>query len=109
MSAAVRWSDRNRRLEVRFDAIPSSQVRGELKRRGFWWDATAKVWHLARPVTLRFVRNEPITQDGFEYALRLCLDQRWLDDADAEAIRRHRQFAAVQAAEQGMEEACGIA
>ena len=105
----IEFNDRRRRLEIRFSNIPSTQIRGEMKRRGFWWDGKVGVWHLARPVTVVYVRNEPVVQDGFEYALRMCGDYLGLAQEKADQIRKAFNFACQQAGERGMEEACGIA
>ena len=106
MTAKVSYNDR---LEVRFDAVPDSATRGELKRRGFWWDGRAGCWWLARPVSLRFVRQEPISQDGFEYALRGLQDYCGLTAEQASALRKLHSDACDTAGIRGMEEACGIA
>ncbi len=99
----------HRRLEIRFPDVPPRPIRTVLKERGFWWDGRAHCWYLARPVSLRLVRNEPVVQNGFEYALQACCEYLELTAAEAEQIRKQHEFAGQQAAEQGMEEACGIA
>ncbi len=101
----ARFTDR---LEVLFDAKPSTQTIGELKRRGFWWDGRARCWWLARPVYVRFVRQEPISQDGFTWALEF-LREMGLTAGEADAIRKQADEHAHTMGARGMEMACGIA
>jgi hypothetical protein len=97
------------RLEARFDAIPPRDLRGGLKAHGFEWDSRARCWWLSRPVSLRFVRNEPITQDGFQYALSFCQTHLGLTADQAAQLTQQHHDACETAAIRGMEEACGIA
>lgn len=99
----------NERLEIQFDSIPSPAIRAEMKKRGFTWDSRKMVWHLYRPVSVRFVRNEPVITDGVEYALQFCCDYLGLTAEDRANIKKKMDFASVQRAEQSMEESCGIA
>lgn len=98
-----------RRLELRFPAIPDRMIRRSLKDHGFWWDKAAQCWHLARPVSVRFVRNEPIITNGFECALDFCATYLGLTPDQRAALVKQHDAACLQAAEQGMEAACGIA
>jgi hypothetical protein len=106
-ATSIQWN--HDRLEVRFPGKPPQEIRAELKRRGFWWDGVAGCWWLARPVTLRFVRNEPVITDGFKYALDGLAFYCGLDAETRAAITKAHDFAVVNAAERSMEEACGIA
>lgn len=87
ITSSYRYSTR---LEVRFASVPDRATRRMLKDHGFWWCPVAKCWHLARPVNLRFVRNDPVTQDGFEYALRALQDYCGMTQADADRMRQAR-------------------
>lgn len=97
------------RLEVYFAGKPDTRTRATLKERGFWWDGARGCWWLARPVSVRFVRNEPIVTNGFAYALdglELCgvsitAEQR-------AALVKADSDAAHQAGVRGMEIASGI-
>lgn len=105
MKAEFRYTTR---LEIRFSEIPSTHVRAHLKQRGFWWDARAQCWHLARPVHLRFVRSEPISQDGFDWALEYCQLALGLTTAEAADLRNRHETAGHEAGVRGMLAACGI-
>jgi hypothetical protein len=96
------------RLEVSFPGKPASQVLGGLKQRGFWWDPARRVWWLARPVSLIFVRNEPVTLDGFAYALDYLATLGLTSAERAEIERRAEDHHHAQGA-RGMEMAQGIA
>lgn len=95
------------RLEVSFPSKPTSQIIGELKRRGFWWDSRNLVWWLAKPVGLRFVRNEPIHTDGMAYALDY-LAQLGLTQAERDEIKRRENEYGHTMGARGMEDALGI-
>jgi len=99
---------RNGRIEARFDGKPSPQVRGELKRRGFWWDGAAGCWWLARPVELRFVRNDTVSQDGTSWALDYLQYLGMVPEERAAIVRASDAWCHQQGA-RGMELACGIA
>ena len=105
----IAWNDNRRRLEIRFDSKPHARTRTMLKDRGFWWDGKTGVWHLAKPVSLVFMRKEPVPLDGFAYALRACSDYLGLTADESARITKQHDFACQQAGEQSMEQACGIA
>ena len=108
MKPKVTFNTDRGRLEAAFEQIPAYRERCMLKRAGFAWDPKVKVWHLWKPVTLRFVRQEPIVQDGMVYALECLSTYFELDRAEWPAIVEARNGYAETRAIQGMEEALGI-
>lgn len=97
------------RLECYFAGRPDNNTRATLKARGFWWDGSRGCWWLARPVSLEFVRGEPVTRDGFAYALDgLTLCGVPISAERAAELKRADSDAAHQAGARGIEEACGI-
>ena len=97
------------RLEAFFAGKPDNNTRATLKARGFQWDGARLCWWLARPVSLSFVRGEPITRDGFAYALDgLSLCGIAISAERAAELKRADNDAAHAAGARGMEDACGI-
>lgn len=99
---------KQRLLEVRFPGKPSENTRELLKSRGFWWSKSDRCWWLAKPVSLIFVRNEPVLKNGFEYALDALLQVGLTPEQRTALIKEHDDHFEGEAI-RGMEEACGIA
>ena len=106
MSAKISYTHR---LEIKFDHIPSTFLRGEMKDRGFQYDGRGQVWHLARPVNFRPHSGRPIYQDGFLYALEFCVEFLGMNRERIAEITAKRDGEAHRIGIMAMEEACGIA
>lgn len=101
-------SKREYGLEVKFDGKPSQNIRNALKYAGFWWDGKEGVWYLAKPVTLRIVRQEPVIRDGFKDALQTLRDYCGLTLEQSNALEKEMHETAECRAVEGMLMAQGI-
>ena len=86
----VSYHPSRKRLEIQFPDKPDARVRYRMKDVEFHWDGTAAVWHLAMPVSLKFVRSEPVRVDGWALALHTAAEIAGLTPAHTEALTRLR-------------------
>ena len=96
-SILVSYHPSRRRLEILFPYKPDARVRYRMKEVGFQWDGLAStpgrrdgVWHLARPVSLKFVRNEPVQVNGWKLAVDLATEIAGLTASHIEGLNRLR-------------------
>jgi hypothetical protein len=97
------------RLEVEFDSVPSTGIRGAMNDVGFVFDGRARVWHLReKNITYGKGNPAPLFVNGWQNALAVLTRLFGLTRDESLVLSRQRDCAHTQAAERGMEEACGI-
>ena len=98
-----------RRIELSFDGIPSPSIRNALKSACCQWDGRNRVWYQYRSTAYDHGARGLKLIDKQAELLAFCKRTWGVTDAEIKAINEAVDFAAAQAGERGMEEACGIA